>query len=647
MSLIRQIWLLLLCTLLLAFAGSVGVAVDSARNSLQTQLRLKNNDNAAALALALSQQKGEPQLMELLMAAQFDTGFYRQVRFTTADGKVTFQREAEPAPAKAPGWFAQLFPIESTPGIAQVSDGWRALGSVQVVSHTAFAHDDLWRGAQRSALALAVVGVLAALLARLVVERIRRPLDQAVGQAHSLVNGEFVTVPEPAAPELQRLTRAMNTMVARLKLIFDAQAAQVEALRQQAHSDPVTGLSNRKHFIAQLGATLQREDGVAEGGLVLLRVIDLAGINRQIGHAATDRMIGAIAQALQAYTQRAPGCHIGRLNGSDFALCLPVGGVAMETAQAVTEALSVVLPAFGPGVGIAVGAVEMRRDRPVGQVLGAADAALARAESRGAYAVELGVLGDTASASPDTLTLGEGAWRKRIGDALAHGRTRLVSFPVIDPQKQLVHLECPLRIQLEAQGPFETAARWLPLALRGRLTAAIDVHAVELALIEIERDQLARCVNLSGASLADSAFAARVRALLQAAPRQARELWLDVPENAAVEHFEQVQELARQLRPAGARVGLEHAGERLGHIDRLFEAGLDYVKLDASVVQGVAGDNERANYLKSVVAMVHGLSMKALAEGVADPADVQLLWQIGFDGVTGPWASAARSDLLG
>jgi len=173
------------------------------------------------------------------------------------------------------------------------------------------------------------------------------------------------------------------------------------------------------------------------------------------------------------------------------------------------------------------------------------------------------------------------------------------------------------------------------------------VHAVELALIEIERDELARCVNLSSASLADSAFAARVRALLQAAPRQARELWLDVPENAAVEHFEQVQELARQLRPAGARVGLEHAGERLGHIDRLFEAGLDYVKLDASVVQGVAGDNERANYLKSVVAMVHGLSMKALAEGVADPADVQLLWQIGFDGVTGPWASAARSDLLG
>jgi len=37
MSLIRQIWLLLLATLLLAFAASVTVNVRSARDTLQTQ----------------------------------------------------------------------------------------------------------------------------------------------------------------------------------------------------------------------------------------------------------------------------------------------------------------------------------------------------------------------------------------------------------------------------------------------------------------------------------------------------------------------------------------------------------------------------------------------------------------------------------
>lgn len=647
MSLIRQIWLLLLGTLLLAFAGSVGVSIHSARDTLQTQLRLKNNDNAASLALVLSQQKGDPKLMELLMAAQFDTGFYRQIRFSATNGNVLFLREGALAPSRAPAWFVAVVPIASSPGVAQISDGWRALGSLQVVSHTAFAHDALWQASVRSAGALALIGLLAALAAARVVARIAKPLEIAVGQAQSLVNGEFVTAPESTVPELQRLTRAMNTMVARLKVIFDAQAVQVESLRQQAHSDAVTGLSNRKHFMGQLAVSLQSEDGTAEGGLVLLRVLDLANVNRHLGHVATDRLISAIAQALQAYTHRVPGCVLGRLNGSDFALCLPVGDVALETAQAVTDALRVVLPAFGAGVGIAVGAVEMQRDFHVTEVMSAADSALARAESRGAFAVELGAIGTVEGELPDTAMMGEGVWRKRIAEALVQNRLRLVCYPMIDAHHQLVHLECPLRIQLAALGPFEIAARWLPLAIRSRLTAAIDERAVRMALSEIERDGLARCVNLASVSLMDGAFVARLRDLLLLMPQEARALWLEVPELAAVDHFEHVRELAHQLRPTGVRVGLEHAGERLSRIERLFEAGLDYVKLDAAVVHGVTEDKDRANYVKSAIAMLHGLSMKAYAEGVADPFDAQALWNFGIDGVTGPWASALRSDLVG
>jgi diguanylate cyclase (GGDEF)-like protein len=642
-SLIRQVWLVLLAALLLAFVGSMGVAIASARDTLQTQLRLKNSDNAASLALALSQQKGDPALMELVMSAQFDTGYYRQIRYTTTDGRVAFTRDAPAARARAPDWFVTWLPIVSTPGVGQVSDGWRALGAVQVVSHTAYVHDELWVGAQRSAGALALIGLAAAFLARAVVGRLRKPLDDAVQQAQSLVDGQFVTVPEPRVPELKRLTQAMNTMVARLKLVFDAQAEQVEALRREAHSDPVTGLANRKHFLRQLGALLQGEDASAEGGLVLLRLIDLAGVNRQLGHAATDRMIVAVAQALHVYTQRVPGCRLGRLNGSDFALALPAGGVSLETAQAVAHALSATLPAFGHGVSVSVGAVEMRRDMPLAQVMGAADAALARAESRGAFAVEGA---GAAAAEGSAASLGEGAWRQRISQALDERRLRLVSYPVIDAGRQLVHLECPLRLQLDAGGPYEPAARWLPLALRGKLTPLVDERAVELALAETARDGRPRCINLSGASLADSAFASRLRMRLAAAPQAARSLWLEVPEVAAVDHFAQVQELALQLHPTGVRVGLEHAGERLARIERLFEAGLDYVKLDAAIVQGIAGDDGRAHYLKSVVAMLHGLAMTVIAEGVVEASDAAALWDIGVDAVTGPWASGERSDLM-
>ena len=635
MSLIRQIWLLLLGALVLAFVGSVSVSIDSARDTLQTQLRLKNSDNATALALVLSQQKGQIELMELALAAQFDTGFYRRIRFTGADGKPLLQREAAATALKAPAWFAALVPIDSEPGVAQVSDGWRALGSLEVVSQSSYAVDELWASSLGSAGALAVVGLLAGLLASLAVGRIRRPLDDTVAQATSLERGEYLTVAEPNVPELKRLTRAMNSMVGRLRVVFEGQASQVESLRRQASCDPLTGLSNRMHFMAQLRAALQREDGHAAGGLVLLRVLKLTDINRTLGRESTDALIAAIAQTLQTYTRRVDGSFVGRLNGSDFALGLPAGGVARETAQAVIDLLRAALPAQAAHVAVAAGAVEMRHGAELGELMGSADLALARAESNGAFSVESAGEGSSALAG-----LGERRWRERVSEALAEGRVQLGSYPVVNPNQGLIHLECPLRLQLDPQGPFEVAAHWLPLAVRSRLTSAVDEHALTLALHAITSDGEPRCVNLSPASLGDSGFASRLRARLLAVPRAARSVWLEVSEEAAADQFDLVRELGRQLRPTGARFGLEHAGERISRIERLFEAGLDYVKLDAAVTHGVALDAGRAGFVKGLVTMLHSLALEVYAEGVGDAGDAQALWACGVDGLTGPWVTS-------
>ncbi len=636
MSLIRQIWLLLLATLGVALVASVTVNTAASRDALQTQLRLKNSDNATALAFVLSQQKGQRELMELAAAAQFDTGFYRRIRITGADGKPLFVRDASATAQEAPAWFVGLVPITSMPGVAQVSDGWRALGAVEVESQSAYAHDQLWRGSVRSMWAMAWVGLLAGLLAWLAVRRIRRPLDATVAQAASLQRGEYVTVAEPNVPELRRLARAMNAMVARLRTVFEGQAAQVESLRRQASCDALTGLPSRSHFMARLAATLQSEDGTRAGGLVLLRVLQLGEINRSLGRDTTDSLIASIAHTLQAYTDRVPGAFAGRLNGADFALVLPEGGMAHESALALVAVLQAALPTFAGRVAVAAGAVEMRHGAPLAEVLGNVDLALAGAESAGPFSVVAGSAEASAWAG-----LGEHEWHERVSDTLAQRRVRLGSFPVVDRTGRLIHLECPLRMQLEQGGAYEVAAQWLPLAVRSRLTPTADEHALALALEAIALDGLPRCVNLSPASLSDSGFATRLRTLLEAAPRAARSVWLEVGEAAAADRFELTRELARQVRATGARFGLEHAGERLSRIDRLFEAGLDYVKLDASVTLGMALDANRVRFVEGLVTMLHSLSIQVIAEGVADERDAQALLACGTDGLTGPWVRLA------
>ncbi|WP_077034928.1 EAL domain-containing protein [Pelomonas sp. KK5] len=637
MSLMRQVWLLVLGVVLASLVGSVAVSTGSVRQVLQTQLQLKNADNAAALALALSQQGGDAQLMELLVSAQFDTGAYQRVLWRQADGKVAVERHAEPRPSEAPAWFVNLMPIAVQPGVAQVSNGWNAIGSVEVTSHSSYAYDELWRASLRSAALLAAVGLVAGVLALFVLRRIRRPLDNAVKQAQSVVDGSYALVEVSRVPELQRLTEAMNAMVARVRSMFEAQSEQLQVLRVQAHADALTGMSTRKHFLAELDSALTRDEGPAEAGLVLVRLRDLAGLNQRIGRPAVDQVLVAMAHAVKVYPERVRGCLGGRLNGADFALWLPAPDVAAETAQALADALRSSLPAFGGGIQVALGAVDLPRDQPMGVWFGTADTALARAETQPGFVVE-----SISTRTADSQSQGERAWRAQIVEAVKERRGRLVEYPVLDREGQVLHLECPLQLQLQPNGPHESATRWLPLAIRSRLTAEVDALAVSLALEAIAKDGQARCINIAPASLLDGGFVARLREIVFQSPPAARKLGLELAESAAVQHFDLLVEMGRQLRPLGVKLGLEHAGAGLSQVDRLYQAGLDYVKLDASVVTGVSGDAARAAFVRGMLIMLRSLALKVYGEGLADPMDVQAAWDCELDGVTGPWATARR-----
>ena len=321
MSLIRQIWLLLVGMVLLAFLGSFLVWMMSSRSNLETQLRMKNSDAAQSLALTLSQQHGDPALMELVIAAQFDTGHYRDIRLVDPQGKVRFSRVADPAASNDPAvpqWFVHLVTVDATPGIAQVTDGWRPLGQLEVSSQSGFVYSQLWYGSLQTALWLSALGLLAGGVATWGVRRIRKPLDATIDQAQALVERRFVTVKEPREPELARLSRAMNTMVLRLKTMFDEQAAQVEQLRLQAHCDPLTGVSHRNYFLSQLATALARGD--ADSAVQQLHAVRPA--LRRLGGSHLQRDL--LDQTLMAAAAQARHAPIGRALLNERLMAKPV-----------------------------------------------------------------------------------------------------------------------------------------------------------------------------------------------------------------------------------------------------------------------------------------------------------------------------------
>jgi diguanylate cyclase (GGDEF)-like protein len=141
----------------------------------------------------------------------------------------------------------------------------------------------------------------------------------------------------PTASRMQALrvfaNQAMMAVIA---------AGHVEQLRVQADRDPLTGLLNRRAFVRELDAEIERSRRY--GHRLALAIGDLDGfkaINDTDGHPAGDRALEHVAELLDA-TLRASDV-IFRIGGDEFAVLLPetaaaeAGEVASRIAATVND----------------------------------------------------------------------------------------------------------------------------------------------------------------------------------------------------------------------------------------------------------------------------------------------------------------------
>lgn len=633
MSLFRQLWLAIISLTLFIFIGSFVISVLSSRGYLEQQLTLKNIDNAEVLALALSQQPNkDPIAVALMISAQFDTGHYQLIRLVSPEQRVLADHQYRGVDQEAPDWFVRLFPIRANPGVAQVQDGWRQLGTLTVVSHNKFAYRELWHGSLKLLAWFLAAGLLAGGVGSLVIRWIARPLNQVVDQAQAISERRFITLAEPRTLELKSVVRAMNDMVQRLKQLFSEEASRLEALRRALNHDPVTGLANRELFMNKFNATLGREEAPYIGAFVLLRLSNLDEINRQIGHGATNQLLQRIAAILDDVCAQHGDSVAARLKGSDFALLIPGAEDIPALATSLTQTLLQPLQTNWPGLGdyFHLGALAYHRGDKLSSTLAAADQMLATAEAKGANTWH------AAPADQAQPARSAEAWFSVLSSVLAKQRLKLVLFPTKAMDGQTLHQEGFVRLQAEHDDSWMVAGDFMPMAVRHKLTASLDLAVAEHALATLQTTPGNIAINFCAETIRDWGFRNNLSRLLDSHPALCPRLCVEVTEYDAFRELEAFRDLCRTLKQYGCAIGIDHAGQKLHQWPQIADLGLDYLKVDYGFIRGARqapGDQE---FLNGLCKMAHAMGIKIIAEGVQEKAELEILPALGFDGVTGP-----------
>jgi diguanylate cyclase (GGDEF)-like protein len=198
--------------------------------------------------------------------------------------------------------------------------------------------------------------------------------------------------------------------IAALTLRLEASNAALDRL---AHTDPLTGIANRRAAMAALaewtsapapGAIPTAIPATAAPGtaprgcaIAIVDVDDFKCINDRFGHDTGDAALCHVAAMLERLAP--PGWLVARIGGEEFLLAAPTARPdasdrdagfeqAAEAIRASLAATPLITPAGSHSVTASFGLAHWRRGEPMKHLLARADAALYRAKDTGRNRIE-------------------------------------------------------------------------------------------------------------------------------------------------------------------------------------------------------------------------------------------------------------------
>lgn len=189
--------------------------------------------------------------------------------------------------------------------------------------------------------------------------------------------------------------RALLAEIADQLGVAIAQVAQHEHMLTLSHTDPLTGLLNRRAFFDELERRLQRlERGGRSAVLLYIDMDNFKLVNDRRGHRAGDEAIRRLAAILRAQTRG--GDLAARLGGDEFVLWIEGLGQrgGKERAQSLLAAAAELRPLSGDaqhplGISVGLAPVEPGGGESPEQLVARADAAMYRAKQAGKGGVAL------------------------------------------------------------------------------------------------------------------------------------------------------------------------------------------------------------------------------------------------------------------
>ena len=403
-----------------------------------------------------------------------------------------------------------------------------------------------------------------------------------------------------------------------------------------AHHEPLTGLPNRRLFLARLEHALDKVKDKQERLVVGLLDIDhFQEINSTLGYDFGDRLLQEVAEHLGSLVRS--GDTIACEGGNKFWILFEeVADEAQAFALAEGFWQAVCRPYRIDGRELKITASLGLSCHPwdadsVGTLQSNAEAAMYQVKKEGRNGFRF-YTDDVATGVAERMNL-----RQSLQQAIEGNELALHYQPQVDLSSGgIVGGEALLRWSHPEKGLI-SPARFIPVAedmgLMTRISDWIlkEACAQGKAWLEAGIDFGRLAVNLSPSELQSARLGDRLEAVLAETSFPAEHLELEITETSAMTSSREVSEVFASLRHQGIGLSLDDFGTGYSSLARLRELPVDKLKIDRGFVADIPDNEECAAIVRATIAMAHALGLVVVAEGVETESQRQFLLEAGCD----------------
>jgi diguanylate cyclase (GGDEF)-like protein/PAS domain S-box-containing protein len=415
----------------------------------------------------------------------------------------------------------------------------------------------------------------------------------------------------------------------------------------QASHDALTGLVNRREFERRLQEAMDFAQTANVGhALCYLDLDRFKVVNDTCGHTAGDNMLREVASLIKDAVRDSDT--VGRIGGDEFALLLV--GCPLEKARQICDDVVRSVNDYRFvwkdkifNIGVSIGLVEIGSGSGGGaieDIMNSADSACYVAKKQGGLHVHVYSAREEANARHS----GEIHWLQKLQGALRDNKFELYYQPIVHAQAGGLRgpaLEVFVRLEGEKGQPSVPPAEFMHAAERYRLMPAIDRWVVQTVLSALGRGGMkvppgrSVAINIAGQTLGDSDFLEFVVECFDHTGAIPADICFEVTESSVVANLDHAHRFIAVLHGMGCEFALDDFGSGLSSFSTLRTLPMDYLKIDGSFINNLAGDTVNKAMVAAMIELSRSLNFRVVAEQVEDQLSLDTVIAMGIDFVQG------------